>query len=141
MHRMMKIKYNKPEQLIELNDGLKTHNTLINFLMVLNIFNASVNLYTMSKHHFEWMAYIWIVLGVSSLIILIYQLRYKTGLEKIKIDQVEALNEKNFFGKKRFSLKLKNGKSRNLATLNKITEIEALKKMCAEMGITRKIAS
>lgn len=131
----MKIKYHEEEKSIDIDDGLQTHNRIINFIMLANIFAAGSSLYKMSQVQFEWMGFIWIGLIVLSLGIIFYQIFKISSAQKIKLDQIEFLKEKSIFGRSRYSLKLTNGRFRNLKTLRKQSELDALKKFFSEIGV------
>ncbi|MGB1309512.1 MAG: hypothetical protein ACPG6B_11415, partial [Oceanihabitans sp.] len=59
----------------------------------------------------------------------------KSTIEIIPIEKIERLTEKSILGKKRFSLKLKSGKKRDITELKNQAEIKELKKMFSEIGI------
>ena len=131
----MKIKYNEKENSIEIKDGQKTQYYTIGFLMLINIFNAVVNLLNMNSKQLDWMGYIWVITGGLSLVILAYYLFKKTTLDKIPLEKIRRLKEKNILGVKRFSLELTNGKLRDLTQLKAQSDIAELKKMFADRGI------
>ena len=131
----MKIKYNEEDKSIEIKDKQKTQYYAINFLMIINIFNAVVNVYNMNDKQLDWMGYIWVILGIVSLVILVFFIIKKSTLDKIPLEKIQALREKNIFGKKSFSLQLTNGKLRDLTELKSQSDISELKKMFTEMGI------
>ncbi len=64
-------------------------------------------------------------IGLASLLILFY-LTQRSTTEVIPLEEIESLIHKDFFGRKRLSLKLKNGKTRHLPTksLKEMAEIE-----------------
>ena len=66
----MKIKYNEIEKAIEIKDGVKMHHLAIKIVFGLNLFNAILNLFGLDKTGFGYMSLIWLVIGVTSLIIL-----------------------------------------------------------------------
>ena len=131
----MKVKYNEQEKSIEIKDGLKTSYLILGILMILNIFNASLNLYNMNEGQLYMVGYIWVFVGILSIGVLAYVLLKKTTLDKIPLDQISRLKEKQILGKKRFSLELKNGKIRDLIKLNTQADVTELKKMFSEIGI------
>jgi hypothetical protein len=79
--------------------------------------------------------FIWIILGIFSIVLFAYQIFKKTASEKLKISEISSLTEKQFFGRKRFSLKLKNGKLRDLMEMKNETDIEETKKLFKNIGI------
>jgi hypothetical protein len=131
----MKVKYNEKEKSIEIKDKQKTQYYAIHFLMIINIFNAVVNLYGMRDKQLEFMGYVWIILGIISLGIFVFFILKKSTLSKIPLKKIVALKEKTIFGKKRFSLQLTNGKSRDLSELKTQSDTSELKIIFAEIGI------
>lgn len=131
----MKIQYNEKEKSLEIDDRLKTHYFALKFLMILNIFTAGINLYTMNGRQFGWIGFVWIFVGILSIVGLIYMWLKKTTLEKIPLEKIIRLKEKKILGMKRFSLELKNGKLRDIIKLNTQSDIMELKKMFADIGI------
>ncbi|ADV47574.1 hypothetical protein Celal_0231 [Cellulophaga algicola DSM 14237] len=131
----MKIKYIAQEKSIEINDGLKTSYLIIGFLMLLNIFNAVINLYKIKDGELNMIGYIWIFVGAISIGAVVYVLLKKTTLKKIPLDQIKRLKEKQILGRKRFSLELQNGKLRDLIKLGTQSDIKELKKMFNDIGI------
>lgn len=131
----MKVKYNEQEKSIEINDGLKTSYLILGILMLLNIFNAGLNLYNINDGQLDMTGYTWIFVGVLSIAVLIFVLLQKTTLEKIPLNQIKRLKEKQILGRKRFSLELQNGKLRDLTKFNTQSDITELKKMFSDIGI------
>tara|TARA_R110002049_G_scaffold74799_2_gene192597 strand:- start:7599 stop:8003 length:405 start_codon:yes stop_codon:yes gene_type:complete len=131
----MKVKYNEQEKTIEINDALQTSYSILGILMLINIFNAGLNLYKMDDGQLEMIGYIWILVVALSLGVLAYGLLKKTADNKIPLNQIKRLKEKQVLGRKRFSLELKNGKLRDLTKLNSQSEINELKRIFTDIGI------
>ena len=133
----MKIKYNEIEKTIEINDDLKNHYFSMKILMTLNslsLVSSLLNVYKTGIVGFQEI--IWFTLGIASLIIL-YQLIFKRiTKEKISIAEISGLEEKSILGRSRFSIKLLNGKKRELSELETQAEFNELKKMFNEIGIS-----
>ncbi|WP_339919188.1 hypothetical protein [uncultured Flavobacterium sp.] len=87
----MNINYNESKKSIEIKDGLKNYVFLLNFLMILNLLNAILNLSDVEAS-FGFMKMIWLVLGVVSIVILYNSIFKKSTREKIPIDQIKGLN-------------------------------------------------
>jgi hypothetical protein len=83
----MNINYNESKKSIEIKDGLKNYVFLLNFLMILNLLNAILNLSDVEAS-FGFMKMIWLVLGVVSIVILYNSIFKKSTREKIPIDQI-----------------------------------------------------
>jgi len=131
----MKIEYNEIEKSLKIKDGLKFNCLALNFILVLNILSALINLSILNEKQFNWFGFIWVILGLASIIILIYKYLKLSTSEKIELNQIVALKEKNLLGRKSFSLKLKNGKTRALNELKTQSEIKEMKQLFDQIGI------
>ncbi|MEZ7495134.1 hypothetical protein QO206_06520 [Leeuwenhoekiella aequorea] len=131
----MKIKYNETDKSIEIKDGMKTHYFVMKLLMSLNLLNAILNLYDVNKTGFGFIEIVWLILGIASIIILFLFVYKKSTSEKIPVDKIERIKEKSIFGRRRFSIQLKDGKNRDLNEIKMQSEFNELKKMFSEIGI------
>ena len=131
----MKIKYNETDKSIEIKDGMKTHYFVMKLLMSLNLLNAILNLYDVNKTGFGFIEIVWLILGIASIIILFLFVYKKSTSEKIPIERIERIKEKSVFGRKKFSIQLKDGKKRDLNGIKTQSEFNELKKMFADIGI------
>ncbi|SEB06072.1 hypothetical protein SAMN05443667_11836 [Flavobacterium gillisiae] len=130
----MNINYNESNKSIEIKDGLKNYVFLLNFLMVLNLLNAILNLSDI-KASFGFMKIIWLVLGVVSIVILYNSIFKKSTREKIPIDKIKGLNQRIFLGRKKYFIELKNGKTRDLLEVKSESEFTKLRTMFTKNGI------
>ncbi|MCK0114631.1 hypothetical protein MWU32_01370 [Gelidibacter sp. F63206] len=89
----------------------------------------------MDKKQFEWMGFIWILLGLFIIVLIAYQLLKKTASEKLKLSDISSLNETQFFGRKMLRLKLKNGKTRDLMDVKSQKDISEIKEFFSTIGI------
>ena len=132
----MRINFNKNENSIEIKDGLKTQYLLIKMSLIFTLVNSVLfPVFVLDKKQLEWMGFIWIILGVASMGILIYQILKKTASEKLNLSEISSLTEKQVFGRRRFSLKLKNGKFRDLMEMKKESDIIKVKNLFKDIGI------
>ena len=132
----MKIKFNETEKTIEIKDGLKKQYLLMNISLIFTLVNSVLfPLFVLDEKQMEWMGFIWIILGIFSIVLFIYQILKKTTSEKLNISEISSLNEKQVFGRKRFSLKLKNGKFRDLMEMKNESDIIKTKEMFENIGI------
>tara|TARA_R110002020_G_scaffold324173_1_gene539935 strand:- start:223 stop:624 length:402 start_codon:yes stop_codon:yes gene_type:complete len=131
----MKIKYNETDKSIEIKDGMKTHYFVMKLLMSLNLLNAILNLCDVNKTGFGFIEIVWLILGIASIIILFLFVYKKSTSEKIPVDKIERIKEKSIFGRRRFSIQLKDGKNRDLNEIKTPSEFNELKKMFSEIGI------
>ncbi|MDG4945858.1 hypothetical protein NMK71_05480 [Weeksellaceae bacterium KMM 9713] len=132
----MKIKYNEIDKSIEIKDELRSHYLLLKIVMILNLISAVFQLLDINETGIGFIEIILFIVGIISLIILCIFIFKKSTSDKIPIEKIERLTKKSIFGKKQFSLKLKNGKKRDLTELKSETEFAELKKLFSEIGIT-----
>ena len=132
----MKIKFNEKEKSIEINDGLKTQNLMIKVTLIITLINSILfPFFVLDKKQLELRVFIWIILGLVSLIMLIYQIMKKSTSEKLNLSEISSLTEKQVFGRKRFSLQLKNGKLRDLIEMKNQSDIIETKELFKNIGI------
>jgi len=132
----MKIKFNENEKSIEIKDGLKTQYLLMKISLIFTLINSVLfPVFVLDKKQLEWMGFIWIILGIFSIVMLIYQLLKKSASEKLNLSDINSLTEKQVFGRKRFSLKLKNGKFRDLMEMKNESDIKETKELFKSIGI------
>ena len=96
----MKIKYNKAEKTIEINDSLKTQYLILKILMLLNLTNASIRLFSKKTNEYGTAEYFWIGIGLISLIAIIAFTTKLSTAKKILVVNIDALEEKNVLGQK-----------------------------------------
>lgn len=132
----MKIEFNENEKSIEIKDGLKMQYLLIKISLIFTLVNSVLfPVFVLNKKQMEWMGFIWIILGIFSIVMLIYQLLKKSASEKLNLSDISSLTEKQVFGRKRFSLKLKNGKLRDLMEMKNESDIKETKELFKNIGI------
>ncbi|MFS4454504.1 hypothetical protein [Maribacter sp. 2304DJ31-5] len=131
----MKIKLNESENSIEIKDGLKNQYLILKILMILNLANAVIRIFGKQTTEYGFIEYIWIGLGIISLVVLFMFLFKMSTAEKIPIGQINRLEEKTVFGKKRFALELKNGKKRNLGNFKTQSDLIKARELFKTIGI------
>ena len=131
----MTINYNQTDKSIEITDGIKTYSVLMKLSMSLTLLNAILNLYDVYKTGLGFTEIVWIILGIASILILFRLVYKKSTLEKIPVDKIERIKEKSVFGRRRFTIQLKDGKSRELNEIKTQSEFNELKKMFSAIGI------
>ena len=132
----MKIKFNDIEKSIEIKDGLKTQYLMIKMMMIITLLNSILfPVFVLDKKEPEWLRFTWVILGLTCLIMLIYLVMKKSTSEKLNLSQINSLTEKQIFGRKRFSLKLKNGKMRDLIEMKNELDIKETKELFQNIGI------
>ena len=66
----MKIKLNESENSIEIKDGLNNQYLILKILMILNLANAVIRIYGKQTTEYGFIEYIWVGLGIISLVVL-----------------------------------------------------------------------
>ena len=131
----MKINYNEREKTIEIKDGLKNQYVVIYLGLIFTFVNSVIQTLMLDKKQMQWIAFIWIILGILSIVLLTYQILKKTASEKLNLSEISSLVEKDFFGRKRISLKLKNGKLRDLMEMKKQYDLIQTKELFKNIGV------
>ncbi|MCK0148139.1 hypothetical protein MWU78_21005 [Arenibacter sp. F26102] len=132
----MTIKFNAKEKSIEIKDGLKAQYLFIKIMLICTLINTILfPVFVLDKKQLEWMGFIWIIIALASMITLIYQILKKSTSEKLYLSEIISLTEMQVFGRKKFSLKLKNGKSRDLMEVKNNSDIVKTKKLFENIGI------
>jgi len=124
------IEFNKNTNSLTINDGLKNNSLIMNFLMFLNILNSALRVFKKNISDFEF--YLWIFIGLISILVLLYKFFKTVSSKEIKVDNIKYLKIKEVFGNERFSLILKNGKKRIVIIRKNSSEI---KNTISDIGI------
>lgn len=131
----MNLKYNEIDKTIEIKDGLKIHLFLMKFLMIVTLTNSMLNLSDVVTNTFGYVTIIWLILGVVAGGFLYHFIFKRSGLEKIPVDQIQGLNERTVFGRKKYYLALKNGKNRDLLEVRSNEEAKKVTTMFKKNSI------
>ncbi|WP_037319501.1 hypothetical protein [Salegentibacter sp. Hel_I_6] len=121
----MKIKLDDENREIRIDDNIKITYWMLKFVMISNIFQMLLQVFNTPVANWDVLTWFWIPIGLTSLFILYYFTKLSTA-EVVPLEEIQHPVLKNFFGRKRLSLKLKNGKTRHLPT-NSIKEMEHIK--------------
>lgn len=116
---IMNITFNESEKAVEIKDNLKSNQTIILIVLLLNIFNVIVRLIGKDVLRYEFRDYSFALIGLGSLVAIYIQIVKKSTVQKIKLEDIDSFNEKPFFFRKHVFLRLKNGKSRDLGIYKK----------------------
>jgi len=130
----MEIHYNETEQTLKINDERKNQLIIVNFVSIVNIFNAIVWI-TKAKNDFGLMEAVWLLIGCISVGALYYTLFTQSKAEKIPLSSIKKVKSYTIFGKKRYALQLTNGKSRSLANIKTTAEIEEMLALFSKVGV------
>lgn len=131
----MQIEYNSTDKALLIKDYLKVQYFLIYLLIAFNILNAVLNLYDIGETGIGLMELVWLTVGVISFCALFFFIIRKSSINKIPISKIKGLKETSIFGKRRFSLELKNGKKRDLIDFKTQKELDELQNLLSEIGI------
>ncbi len=135
----MKVKYDEEQRLMEINDNFGKNNWTLKFVLILNIVNGGLNLVQSFLTGFTWFSVMWVSISLISAFILLFLIFKKTSQSSIKIKDIDWFLEKEFFGRKSFKLKLKNGKVRDLLNLRKQSQVDELESLFRKAGISSKL--
>ena len=94
-------------------------------LLIITFSNAILNL-SNAQIAFGFMKFIWLVLGMLAVVGLHQYFFKKTATEKIPLEQIEGLKERTFFGRKKYFLQLKNGKTRDLVEVQSASDCKRI---------------
>ncbi|OQD41739.1 hypothetical protein [Croceivirga radicis] len=131
----MAVVYNPETNAIEIEDKERTQYFLIIGLMLINLFNATVNLYN-TKDRLGALSFIWVSLLLISTGVLLFYLFKKTTINSIPLDRIKRLRQRSLLGKTWYSLELKNGKCRDLQELHSKAELFQVRKMLLGLGVS-----
>ncbi|MBO2542981.1 hypothetical protein J0871_00995 [Salegentibacter sp. BDJ18] len=122
----MKIKLDEENRQLKIDDNIKITYWMLKFVMFTNIFQMLLRVFKTPVANWDFLTWLWIPIGLVSLFTLYYFTNLSTK-EVIPLDEIQHPILKNFFGRKRLSLKLKNGKARHIPT-HSIKEMEQIQK-------------
>lgn len=135
----MNIIVNKNENLIEIKDHSKRSWWLFNTTAFFTITTTiGIPFFVLDRTQMASFGFIWIVLGIFLIILQSYQIFKKSFKEKLNFSEISYLNEIQFFRRKNLSIKLKNGKSRDLLTIKTTADILETKRLFESIGIDQK---
>jgi hypothetical protein len=129
----MKVEYDTLNKSIQIKDGLKQTYFILKVLMILNLGNALIRL--TGQDTYGVIEYIWIVIGIASLVVLYFFIFKISTAEKIPIDTIKSLKEKSVLGRRRFSFELTDGKKRHLGNFKSEHELAKLRELVQIAGI------
>lgn len=98
----------------KIDDNLKWNYFLIRTAGGLTVVNSILFPLGSEEHLLSFSNLAWFIVGTASLLLLLYSLLKKSTTSEIAASEIAALLQRNFFGKTRYSLLLKNGKKRDL---------------------------
>ncbi|HKL35969.1 MAG TPA: hypothetical protein VJ899_06740 [Salegentibacter sp.] len=120
----MEIKLDRENNKLRIDDNIKITYWMLKFVMISNILQMLFRVFNTPVANWDILTWFWIPIGLASPLILYFFTKLSTK-EVIFLNEIQHPVPKNFFGRKRLSLKLKNGKTRHLPTKS-IKEIEQI---------------
>ena len=130
----MNVKYIPETNTFEIKDGLRMVYIVLMVLCLMNILNGAIYFIGNPVPPFEFLHYMWIIIGLASLVLLWFFIFRKSTLSKVPYDQILRVSEKKVLGKKKLQLKLKNGKTRDLPQMKTVADHSALRKVFEDAG-------
>jgi len=128
------VTYNQDKNAIVIKDGINNWALMTNIIMVLNIMNALLRIFNKKTGQTEF--YIWLTLGIISLLFLIYNLIYNSFLKEISLKNIDHLEIKHNHKRDVYSLFFKNGKRRKiLVPKDNVKVLETIKNVNIEILI------
>ncbi|MBL7472045.1 hypothetical protein [Robertkochia sediminum] len=132
----MNIKYNESDNTIEIKDRLKSvywYQRISAIFIIIAAMSLSSSVW--GKDLALWTVFIWGFCVLGGIAVMLYLSFKKTSAERLKLSEISALCEDQFFGRRRLRIKLHNGKSRDLVDLSKESDMKFTKAFFKERGI------
>ena len=130
----MTITYNAAERAFRFRDKLTLRYRLLYLMMITLVVSAGVNLYRALPTGIGWDEFGDLFVLEAAGIVLTVALR-KTGREHVPVEEIEGLQVKTILGNRRYALRLKNGKVRDVLGVNSQVKENRLQRLLAEAGI------
>lgn len=130
----MNVKYISETKVFEIKDGLRTTYAVLMALCLINILNGVIYFIGNPVPAFKFLHYMWILIALTSLVLLWFFVFRKSTLSKVQRDQIQRVIEKKVLGKKKLQLQLKNGKSRDLPQMKTVADHLSLRKVFEDAG-------
>lgn len=130
----MNVKYTPENNAFEIKDGLRTTYVVLMALCLINILNGVIYFIGNPVPAFEFLHYMWILIALTSLVLLWFFIFRKSTLSQVPNDQILKVVEKKVLGKKKLRLQLKNGKTRDLPQMKTDADHLALRKVFEDSG-------
>tara|TARA_R100000935_G_C2838531_1_gene169624 strand:+ start:3278 stop:3721 length:444 start_codon:yes stop_codon:yes gene_type:complete len=130
------INYNDTEKSIKIKDNFKNQYWLTNVMAILNIINSILfPVFVLNRLQMKWFGFFWILIGIASLVGLLYHIIKRSPAENLKIEEIQELSTNSFIGRKQYGLRLINGKFRPLIALKNKNQIVDTIVMIRDLGI------
>lgn len=90
----MNVKYNSENKVFEVKDGLRTTYVVLMALCLINILNGVIYFIGNPVPAFEFLHYMWILIALTSLVLLWFFIFRKSTLSKVPYNQIQSVVEK-----------------------------------------------
>lgn len=133
----MQIDFNEQTKKLTIKDDLKTQYLLIKITMFVLFSNAAIIVFTASTSGFGTLDYLWVILGLLAIFVLYTLIFKRSAINELYVSEIAYLKIKNIRNKSHFSLKLTNGKERNLAVFSNDQDEKRLIQLINKAGIQK----
>lgn len=134
----MNIDYLKERNSLVIHYEITQQYRIVFIIFVLNIINACINLYILKDSRWGVFEMLWVTIGMASVGMLIYyslSFYQKSKVNYVELNDIEALVERTFFGKKKYSLLLVDGSKRHFSRLATPHEMTRTKELFKTIGV------
>jgi hypothetical protein len=132
---LMKIEFLESERIIKIEDGLKKQYLLLKFVLLINMFNATIFLLRPADDRGTFLTYLWFVLILVSVYVLYMLFFKKSTNSELPVDEIKDLKVGKAFNSATYRFRLKNGKERNLMTGKSEANRQQILDLADQLGI------
>ncbi len=130
----MTITYNAADRAFQFEDKLALRYRLTYLTMIFLMISSGSDLYRALSTGIGWDEAVDLLVVVSACPVLTVPFK-KTSQEKVPVEDIEGLRVKTVLGRKRYALRLKNGKLRDVLNVDSQVEANRLRRLLVEAGI------
>lgn len=131
----MQLEFDKQLKQLTIKDDVPTHSKIIIFLMLLNVLNLGLQLFSMSFKENEIIFTVLLLITLLSIFVIVFYFLKRSWKSKYTIKEILGVEIKKAFGRERIFLILSNGKKRGFQVLKTEKEVKKLKKTLTSIGI------
>ena len=130
----MNITYNATDRVFEFKDKLALRYRLIYITMIALLISSGIDLYRALPTGIGWSDVLDLFVVVSACLVLTMPFK-KTGQENVPVEAIEGLQVKTVLGRKRYALRLKNGKVRDVLDVDSQVEENRPRRLLVKAGV------
>lgn len=133
---MEEIIYNKEKNSLELKDNLRKYYLVVGFVMLLSIFNVGIYFinFSLENREWGWVELFFVLIGLVMLYGFYYINLKKSFVNQVSIENISHIELTTRMGRK-FSIRLKNGKTRDLPMIKSMESEKQLQRLCSKLKI------